>query len=113
MKSIVVITALESFVVASVLVLWRYMSKHSKVTAVMNVKSRISAPEDFSTNRTGRDPSRWAFINGWKVSPQRDDRTPMLGDAVTGSPSATVNRSLTRRRHQEKFKEWSQGRHDY
>lgn len=113
MKTILLITALEGFIVASLFVLWRYMSQHSKVTAGMNVKTSVSASEDSSTNRTGRDASRWAFINGWKVSPQRDDRTPMLGDAVTGSPSATVNRSLTRRRHQEKFKEWSQGRHDY
>jgi len=55
---------------------------------------------------------RWAFINGWKVEPQSDDRAPMFGAVApsTGSPSA--RRSRARRRHQAMFKEWSQDRHD-
>jgi hypothetical protein len=56
--------------------------------------------------------SRWAFINGWKVEPQSNDRVPMLGEVsiVTASPAAM--RSGTRRKRQAMFKEWSQSRHD-
>ncbi|MDQ2975077.1 MAG: hypothetical protein M3R69_06670 [Acidobacteriota bacterium] len=56
--------------------------------------------------------SRWAFINGWRVEPQSDDRAPVIGAVapVTGSPSA--RRSNARRKHQAMFKEWSQERHD-
>lgn len=61
------------------------------------------------------DTSRWAFINGWGVEPQSDDRTPVFSAVVSstapsGSPAA--RRSTARRKHQLMFKEWSRERHD-
>jgi hypothetical protein len=56
--------------------------------------------------------SRWAFINGWKVEPQSNDRAPVAGDIVTSMASPAAQRSTVRRKQQKKFKEWSQDRHD-
>jgi hypothetical protein len=56
--------------------------------------------------------SHWAFINGWKVEPQSDDRTPMFGAVAVSTASPSAHRSSARRKHQAMFKEWSQGRHD-
>ena len=59
--------------------------------------------------------SRWAFINGWKVEPQSDDRVPVFGAVVSSTaPSASpaARRSTARRKHQLMFKEWSRERHD-
>jgi hypothetical protein len=62
--------------------------------------------------------SRWAFINGWKVEPQSDDRAPVFGAVVSSTePSApaaspAARRSTARRKHQLMFKEWSRERHD-
>lgn len=55
---------------------------------------------------------RWAFINGWAVESQSDDRTPMAGSAASSMVSPSVQRSVARRRHQRMYKEWSQDRHD-
>jgi hypothetical protein len=59
-----------------------------------------------------RDTSRWAFINGWKLAPQADDRIPMFGSVVSSEAAPSARRSIARRRHQVMFKEWSQQRHD-
>ena len=56
--------------------------------------------------------SRWAFINGWRVEPQSDDRAPVIGAVAPGTGSASARRSSARRRHQAMFKEWSQERHE-
>jgi hypothetical protein len=56
--------------------------------------------------------SRWAFINGWKVEPQSDDRAPMFGAVAPGTASPSAHRSSARRKHQAMYKEWSQDRHD-
>jgi len=56
--------------------------------------------------------SHWAFINGWKVEPQSDDRAPMFGAVATGTASPSAHRSSARRKHQAMYKEWSQERHD-
>ena len=56
--------------------------------------------------------SHWAFINGWKVEPQSDDRTPVFGAVALSTASPSADRSSARRRHQAMFKEWSQDRHD-
>ena len=55
---------------------------------------------------------RWAFINGWKVEPQSDDRAPMFGAVAPSTASPSARRSSARRKHQAMFKEWSQDRHD-
>jgi len=56
--------------------------------------------------------SRWAFINGWQVEPQSDDRAPVFGAVVSSPASPSARRSTARRKHQAMFKEWSQDRHD-
>jgi hypothetical protein len=54
----------------------------------------------------------WAFINGWKVEPQSDDRPPIFGEVAPSTASPLARRSSIRRKHQAMFKEWSQDRHD-
>jgi hypothetical protein len=56
--------------------------------------------------------SRWAFINGWQVEPQSDDRAPMFSAVAPETASPSARRSTARRKHQAMFKEWSQDRHD-
>jgi hypothetical protein len=56
--------------------------------------------------------SRWAFINGWQVEPQSDDRAPVFGVVASSPASPSARRSTARRKHQAMFKEWSQDRHD-
>jgi len=56
--------------------------------------------------------SRWNFINGWQVVPQSGDRPPALGIAAGHNTPPSVRRSTARRKHQLRFKEWSQARHD-
>ncbi|HEY2973931.1 MAG TPA: hypothetical protein VGJ48_15560 [Pyrinomonadaceae bacterium] len=57
-------------------------------------------------------PLRWAFINEWHVEPQSDDRAPVFGAVAPSTASPSARRSAARRKHQARFKEWSQGRHD-
>jgi len=64
-----------------------------------------SLPDSFST-------IRWAFINGWKVEPQSDDRAPMFGEVAHSTASPSAHRSSARRKHQAMFKAWSQDRHE-
>ena len=60
--------------------------------------------------------ARWDFINGWKVEPQSNDRTPPQSPVLTAVAITTVSpaarRSTARRKHQQRFKAWSQARHD-
>jgi hypothetical protein len=86
---------------------------------VIDVAENIKQPvaENDSRAASSLDSSagsHWAFINGWKVEPQSNDRAPALGENAAGivSPSASASRSTARRNHQKKFKEWSQERHD-
>jgi len=58
------------------------------------------------------DKLRWAFINGWKVEPQTDDRPPLVAKSASSAASRSVYRSSARRKHQAMFKAWSQERHD-
>lgn len=56
--------------------------------------------------------SHWDFINSRIIAPELNDRAPAFGVVTPDSPSASVRRSTTRRKHQEMFKAWSQERHD-
>jgi hypothetical protein len=56
--------------------------------------------------------SHWAFVNGWKVDPQSDDRMPMFGTVAISAASPSAHRSTARRKHQAMYKEWSRDRHD-
>jgi hypothetical protein len=73
--------------------------------AANNTDAALSLPNSSAT-------SRWAFINGWKVEPQSDDRAPVIGEVAPGTESPSARRSMARRRHQAMYKEWSQERHD-
>ncbi len=58
------------------------------------------------------DNDRWAFINRWRVEPQANDRPPMIEPIVPNTAAASAVRSMTRRKQQASFKEWSRNRHD-
>jgi hypothetical protein len=76
-------------------------------------KQIVPAPDaDVAASLPASPASRWAFINGWKVEPQSDDRAPMFGAVAAGTASPSARRSTARRKHQTMFKEWSQDRHD-
>jgi hypothetical protein len=84
------------------------MSGRSNVTDIL--KPSVEANE--ATPLVPDSASRWAFINGWRVEPQSDDRAPVIGAAAPGTGSPSASRSSARRKHQAMFKEWSQERHD-
>lgn len=111
MKTILLIAAVESFALFSLFLIWRFKHQYSRLPATLNARPTNAGLDLRSTDQISRDTSRWAFINSWRVMPQHDDRTPMSGDAIRGT-ATRIQRSLSRRRHQEKFKEWSQARHD-
>jgi hypothetical protein len=111
MKIVLLITLVESALLALLMILWRYRSARMPARVPVISAARKSTPE---SNRSDalRD-SRWAFINGWTVEPQSDDRIPAFGDvAFSSTTSASANRSVARRRHQTMYKRWSQERHD-
>jgi hypothetical protein len=115
MKTILFITVLEVFVGTLLLALWRFRGANSRTPAAAFAPSIVPVAKNVSAEfvrRAAVDDSRWAFINSWKVAPQGDDRTPMHGDAAASSGSSSAGRSVARRRHQTKYKEWSQHRHD-
>jgi hypothetical protein len=82
------------------------MTNITKPAAEANEANASSSLREASTT------SRWAFINSWKVNPQADDRAQAFGTVTTSDASPSARRSTARRKHQAKFKEWSQDRHD-
>ena len=114
MKIVLLITVIESFAVALLLILWRFKSAYSILPA--RVPARSISGADYlptkSTRRSVPDESRWTFINSWKVEPQSDDRMPALGDVAQSAASRSARRSTARRTHQAMYKEWSKERHD-
>lgn len=72
-----------------------------------------SSVEDYTAELTSlSQAAHWAFINDWKVEPQSTDRTPVIGEGASSMGSSSARRSTARRKHQARFKEWSQDRHD-
>ena len=115
MKIVLLITVIESFVVALLLILWRFKSAYSilpaRVAAGSTISGEINLPT-ITTKRRALDESRWTFINRWQVEPQSDDRTPVLGHVAHGAGATAARRSTARRVHQAMYKEWSKERHD-
>ncbi|HYJ85088.1 MAG TPA: hypothetical protein VEW46_03465 [Pyrinomonadaceae bacterium] len=112
MKIVLLITLVESALLALFMILWRYRS--ARIPARVPVAAiSVARQSTFESRRHDalRD-SRWAFINGWKVEPQSDDRAPAFGDVASSKASASAHRSGARRRHQAMYKQWSQDRHD-
>lgn len=115
MKIVLLITVIESFVVALLLILWRFKSAYSILPARVPSRSIISDAVNLpaeSMRRKALDESRWTFINSWKVEPQSEDRMPVLGDVAQSAASPSARRSTARRMHQAMYKEWSKERHD-
>ncbi|MFN2514702.1 MAG: hypothetical protein ABR556_00675 [Pyrinomonadaceae bacterium] len=78
-------------------------------------RKSLAQGKESSVSRARSDSpatARWAFINGWKVEPQADDRIPMFGSVVNSVAAPSVRRSIARRRHQAMHKAWSKDRHD-
>ena len=109
MKIIFIITALESLALALWMMVPIYFKqkKLQMTVALVPEPATAKAPAD-----SARETARWLFINGWQVSDQANDRRPMLGAVTDGSGPQSVRRSIARRMHRVRFKEWSQGRHD-
>jgi hypothetical protein len=114
MKIVLLITLVESALLALLMILWRY--RRTRMPALVPVGPIISAARRSNAEPDRHDALRdlrWTFINSWKVEPQSDDRIPAFGDvASSATTSASGNRSVARRRHQTMYKRWSQERHD-
>jgi hypothetical protein len=112
MKIVLLITVLESLVIASWLTIRRFKSETSRtqpaeslVPVYANANARVGAP-------SALEVSHWNFINNWQVEDQADDRGLTLGAVTAGAGSSPERRSFARRSHQRSFKTWSQARHD-
>lgn len=53
-----------------------------------------------------------SFLNDWQVTPQRDDRKPILVMQQQLSGFAAADRSTARRSQQRMYRQWSGDRHD-
>jgi hypothetical protein len=75
-------------------------------------KESVELDADAASHLEDSTSSHWAFINGWKVEPQSNDRLPVFGVIASSTAPPSARRSSTRRKHQAMFKAWSQDRHD-
>ena len=112
MKVVLLITLLESLAIASWLILRRFRSEYSKISAAGAMMPVLDNAYERSVVPASLATSRWSFINGWKVEAQADDRMLTLGTVAQCAGSAPARRSSARRSHQRSFKAWSQERHD-
>jgi hypothetical protein len=112
MKVVLLITLLESLAIVSWLILRRFRSEYSKISAAGAMMPVLANAYERSVVPAPRASSRWSFINGWKVEAQADDRMLTLGTVAQCAGSAPARRSSARRSHQRSFKVWSQERHD-
>ena len=88
MKIVLLITFIESAIVAVLMILWRFR-KVAVVVPVRQITSAINIQTPESRRRDAVHSSRWAFINGWTVEPQTDDRRPALGGVGASTASAS------------------------
>ncbi len=114
MKIVLLITLTESLIGALLLVLWRLRQADSRIAVKRVADPTISTIDNLTARRDPGPPAsaRWAFIGGWKVEPQPDDRRPAFGTIAGNGSSPSAHRSIARRRHQEMYKAWSKTRHD-
>ncbi len=112
MKLVFIITALESLVLTLWLTLfWSFKQRKLRMSGALVPESAAAAAR--VPAESPREAAHWLFINGWQMRDQANDRRPMLGAANRGIGPQSVRRSIARRTHQVRFKEWSQGRHDW
>src|SRR5918995_3272002 len=62
------------------------------------------------TIKSGSDTAR-SFLNAWQVTPQRDDRKPILVMQQHLTGFAAADRSAFRRSQQRMYRQWSGERH--
>ena len=112
MKIILIITVLETLALA----LWM-LTKHSQRPRLEIAQGRLDNRVKQERTQVAVLPSadlfafnRRAFLNSRQINPQADDRTPMQGAVIDGAGPSAVRRSVSRRSHQLRFKEWSQNR---
>jgi hypothetical protein len=113
MRIILIITVLESLVVAS----WLLALKYSRLKRFELAALRLNGPMISGTSSIIQLPAtnpfsvhHWAFINDWHVEDQADDRKPMSGKVSESSGSPSARRAGARRSHQLSYKEWSKDR---
>ncbi|HKO98222.1 MAG TPA: hypothetical protein VJU86_14590 [Pyrinomonadaceae bacterium] len=110
MRIVLLITVIESALIAALMIWLRFRSMKTPVRVLANSAGSVLKSKTIRTDAT-RD-ARWGFINAWKVEPQSDDRM-QAADAAGFRDAAPFGRpAATRRRHQELYKRWSQDRHD-
>jgi len=115
MKTILIITVIESAIAALVLFLWYFKTASEKMLrtpALTTARANEHAVQPVVARRNLGDESRWAFINSWQVKPQADDRELVGSVRDSSGDSPSGQRSTRRRRQQVMFKEWSKARHD-
>ena len=89
------------------------------ILAVWFLRRWRSTETDTTTSASGefaiinRSLTLRSFLNDWQVTPQHDDRTPILVVRQKLSGYAPADRSTARRGHQRMYRQWSGGRHDY
>jgi hypothetical protein len=107
MKIIFLVIALESLAITLwIAVVWRSRNRKLNLAGVLTDESSLLNLNTPSDSATRLKAAHWLFINGWQVEAQADDRRPMLGSSKSG------HRSIARRTHQLRYKEWSKERHD-
>ena len=116
MRIVLLITVVESLLLASWLILRRFRNEYSRVQPLQSlipVYANATALRPSRPNvASSVEVSRWNFINNWQVEDQPDDRELTLGAVAAGTGSGPERRSFARRSHQRSFKTWSQARHD-
>lgn len=111
MKIVLLITVVESALIAVLMIWWRFRNVKTPVRIPLRATvSDVSAkPED--TGAVIRN-AHWGFINQWTVAPQAQDRMQARGAVGVSSETASGRRSTARRKHQAMYKQWSRERHD-
>src|SRR5687767_5073479 len=71
--------------------------------------SELEAPKFTILNGSRKARS---FLNAWQVTPQHDDRKPILVVRQQLSGFAPADRSTARRNQQRMYRQWSGERHD-
>jgi hypothetical protein len=102
MKTMLVVTIIIMMV--SFLAVWFLHHRSATEQTIVHV-----APDRLES-MTGS--ARRSFLNDWQVTPQHDDRTPMLVVRPRLSGYAPADRSTARRGHQRMYRQWSGERHD-
>lgn len=102
MKTMLVVTIIIMMV--SFLAVWFFHHRSSMEQMIIPV-----APDRLESMRHS---VRQSYLNDWQVTPQHDDRTPVLVVRPRLSGYAPADRSTARRGNQRMYRQWSGKRHD-